>query len=295
MKIKTFNYFFKEGLVSVKKNRVMSMASISTVAAALFIFGIFMLMVVNVNKMMLSVENDIEIKAFLKEDISTIEKQQIENDIKSMTEVKEVRYESKEEALENFKKQLGDKQDLAKGLELENPLLSSFIIKVDKPQDVSSVASKIRNFNNVEQVNAGEQLVGSIIKVTRFIKITSMVLMAILGIIAIFLISNTIKLTVFARKREIGIMKYIGATDWFIRWPFIIEGTIMGLFGALISILVLGFGYHYAVKTVSESLTIFSLVPSNQILVSLGWEFALIGILIGGVGSLLSIRKFLVV
>jgi cell division transport system permease protein len=295
MKIKTFNYFFKEGLVSVKKNRVMSMASISTVAAALFIFGIFMLMVVNVNKMMLSVENDIEIKAFLKEDISTIEKQQIENDIKSMTEVKEVRYESKEEALENFKKQLGDKQDLAKGLELENPLLSSFIIKVDKPQDVSSVASKIRNFNNVEQVNAGEQLVGSIIKVTRFIKITSMVLMAILGIIAIFLISNTIKLTVFARKREIGIMKYIGATDWFIRWPFIIEGTIMGLFGALISILVLGFGYHYAVKTVSESLTIFSLVPSNQILASLGWEFALIGILIGGVGSLLSIRKFLIV
>jgi cell division transport system permease protein len=244
---------------------------------------------------MSSVENDIEIKAFLKEDITTIERQRIEKDIKSMSEVKEVRYESKEDALENFKKQLGDKQDLAKGLELENPLLSSFIIKLNSPQDVKAVASKLRSLDNVEQVNAGEQLVESIIKVTGLIKITSIILMGILGVISISLIANTIKLTVFARKREIGIMKYIGATDWFIRWPFIIEGMLMGFFGALISILILGVGYHYAAKSVSESVAMFSLVPSSQILTSLGWEFALIGIFIGGVGSLLSIRKFLIV
>lgn len=295
MKIKTFKYFFREGMVSVKKNRVMSVASISTVAAALFIFGVFMLLVVNVNKIVRTVESEIEIQAFLEEDVTTIQKQQIEKDIKAIDGVQEVKFESQEEALEKFKEELGEKADLANGLELENPLPASFIIKVNKPQDVSVVSEKLKGHPGVEKVNDGKQMVETIMNVTGFIRIASILLMAILGIISISLISNTIKLTVFARKREIGIMKYIGATDWFIRWPFIIEGMLMGLLGAAISILILGFGYGYGAKVVSESQMIFSLVPSNEIIVTLAWQFSLIGVLIGGIGSLLSIRRFLVV
>lgn len=295
MKIKTFKYFFREGMVSVKKNRVMSVASVSTVAAALFIFGVFMLLVVNVNKIVSTVENEIEIQAFLEEDVTTIQKQQIEKDIKAIDGVKEVEFESQEKALEKFKEELGEKADLANGLELENPLPASFIIKVNKPQDVSVVSEKLKGHSGIEKINDGKQMVETIMNVTGFVKITSILLMAILGIISISLISNTIKLTVFARKREIGIMKYIGATDWFIRWPFIIEGMLMGLLGAAVSILILGFGYGYGAKVVSESQMIFSLVPSNEIIFTLGWQFSLIGVLIGGIGSLLSIRKFLVV
>lgn len=295
MKIKTFKYFFREGMVSIRKNRVMSIASVSTVAAALFIFGVFMLLVVNVNKVVSTVESEIEIQAFLKDNVTTIQKQQIEKDIKAIDGVKEVRFESQEQALKKFKKDLGEKADLANGLELENPLPASFIIKVNKPQDVALVSKKLRGNSQIEKVNDGKQMVETIINVTGFVKVTSILLMAILGIISISLISNTIKLTVFARKREIGIMKYIGATDWFIRWPFIIEGMVMGLIGAIISILILGFGYGYGAKVVSESQMIFSLVPSKEVIFTLGWQFSIIGVLIGGIGSLLSIRKFLVV
>lgn len=295
MKIKTFKYFFREGMGSVKKNRVMSVASVSTVAAALFIFGVFMLLVVNVNKIVSTVESEIEIKVFLKENVTTIQKQQIEKDIKAIDKVKEISFESQADALKKFKEGLGDKADLADGLELENPLPASFIIKVNSPQDVAGVSAKLKNHPGVEKINDGQQMVETIINVTGFIKITSILLMVILGVISISLISNTIKLTVFARKREIGIMKYIGATDWFIRWPFIIEGMLMGLLGAVISILILGFGYTYGAKIVSESQMIFTLVPSNEIILSLGWQFSLIGVFIGGIGSLLSIRKFLVV
>lgn len=295
MRIKTFEYFFKEGLVSIRKNRVMSVASVSTVAAALFIFGIFMLLVVNVNKIVNTVESEIEIKAFLKEDVTTIQKQQIEKDIKEIEEVKEVKFESQEEALEKFKADLGEKADLANGLELENPLPASFIIKVNTPENVAAVSAKLRNYPEVDKVNDGQEMVETIIKVTGFIKATSILLMVILGVIAISLISNTIKLTVFARKKEIGIMKYIGATDWFIRWPFVIEGMLMGLLGAIISIIILGLGYSYGANVVSGSQMFFSLVPSSEIIFTLGWQFSLIGVLIGGIGSILSIRKFLVV
>lgn len=295
MKIKTFKHFFGESLASIKKNKIMSVASISTVAAALFIFGVFMLLVVNVNKIVATVESEIEIKAFLKEDITTIQKQKIEKDIKAIDGIREVAFESQEEALEKFKANLGDKADLANGLELENPLPASFIIKVNKPEDVAAVSSRLKSYPEVEKVNDGQQMVETIIKVTGFIKATSMLLMAILGIISISLISNTIKLTVFARKKEIGIMKYIGATDWFIRWPFVIEGMLMGFIGALISILILGLGYSYGANIVSQSQMIFSLVPPKEIIFTLGWQFSLIGVLIGGIGSILSIRKFLVV
>jgi cell division transport system permease protein len=295
MKIKTFKYFFWESISSVKRNRVMSAASITTVAAALFIFGVFMLLVVNVNKIVSTVESEIEIKVFLEKDVTTIQKQQIEKDIKAIDEVKEIHFESQEEALEKFKEGLGEKADLADGLELENPLPASFILKVNSPQDVAVVSAKLKDHAGIEKINDGQQMVETIIKVTGFIKITSILLMIILGVISISLISNTIKLTVFARKREIGIMKYIGATDWFIRWPFVIEGMLMGLFGAVISILILGFGYGYGAKIVTDSQMIFALVPANEIILSLGWQFSLIGIFIGGIGSLLSIRKFLVV
>lgn len=295
MKIRTLNYFAKQGLTSMKRNRVMSFASITTVAASLFIFGVFMLMVLNVNQLMKNVENGIEIKAFLKTDLTTMKEKSIKKDIKEISGVREIDYESKEQALEKFKKQLGEKKDLANGLELDNPLPASFIIKVNKPSDVSNVSKAIKSIEGIDQVKDGQQMVDKIVKVSRFIKGLSLVLMSILGIISISLIANTIKLTVFARKREIGIMKYMGATDWFIRWPFVFEGMLLGLFGSLVSIVLLYGGYSYAVKAVVTSDVIFTLLPAKQLMPSLIKEFAGIGVLLGGFGSVVSIRKFLVV
>lgn len=295
MKIRTLNYFAKQGLTSMKRNRVMSFASITTVAASLFIFGVFMLMVLNVNQLMKNVENGIEIKAFLKTDLTTMKEKSIKKEIEEISGVKEIDYESKEQALDKFKKQLGEKKDLANGLELDNPLPASFIIKVNKPSDVSKVSKAIKSIEGIDQVKDGQQMVDKIVRVSGFIKALSLILMTILGIISISLIANTIKLTVFARKREIGIMKYMGATDWFIRWPFVFEGMLLGLFGSLASILLLYGGYSYAVKAVVTSDVIFTLLPAKQLMPSLIKEFAGIGVLLGGFGSVVSIRKFLVV
>ena len=273
----------------------MSFASVSTVAAALFIFGVFMLMAMNVDKFMQTVESKVEIKAFLNDDITTLKQQGIEDQIKQISHVKSIDFETKQQALNNFKNQLGSNKDLADGLELDNPLPASYVIKVDKPENSIEVSNQVSKIAGIGKVNDGKEIVDQIVKVTRFIKIISIVLMIILGVIAISLISNTIKLTVYARKREISIMKYIGATDWFVKWPFIFEGILLGLLGAIFSITLLIVGYSFVSKAVSTGIIVFNLVPPKEIMTGLIYQFSLIGMVIGGIGSFLSIRRFLII
>lgn len=294
MKIRTLNYFFKESLKSIKRNRVMSFASVTTVAAALFIFGVFMIIISNVNSLVDTVENKVEIKAFLKDDISSLKVRDIEKEIKAISGIKSVTFESKDEALKKVTEQLGENKDLTEGLEEDNPFPASFIIKVNKPSDVSYVSKELSKIEDFEKINDAQEIVNQIIKITRFIKLFSLILMIILSVIGISLISNTIKLTVYARKREISIMKYIGATDWFVKWPFFLEGIMLGLLGALIAIGFLSAGYSYGMKMVSPNILFFSFVPLKVIFQTLLWQFLLVGMFIGGFGSLISIRKFLV-
>lgn len=296
MKIRTVKYYFKESILSIIRNRLMSIASITTVALTLFIFGIFMMLYFNVNKAVSTVQDKVEIKAFLSDEYSTTIKQQgIKQQIEKITGVKEIVYESKEDALKNFKKQLGDNKDMAEGLEGQNPLPAAYIIKVSDPAKVAGISKQVSSIQGIKKVNDGKTMIEKLVKITKFINVVSIVLMVILAAVSIFLISNTIKLTVYARKREITIMKYIGATDWFIRWPFVIEGVLLGFLGAIVSTLVLYFGYKYAANAVATNIMIFTLVPVKEIMSGMNWQFGLIGMLIGGFGSLISLRKFLVI
>jgi cell division transport system permease protein len=271
----------------------MSLASITTVAATLFILGVFMLLAINVNRFAANVEDMIEITAFLKDDVTTLEKQKLERQIKEIQGVVSVEYESKEKALEKFKEQLGENKDLAKGLEESNPLPASFIIKVDSPDSVEYVSPRIAQLEGVLKVKDAKKTVQTIGKLVKIIRYSSTILMVILGTISIFLISNTIKLTVFARKREISIMKYIGATDWFIRWPFILEGLLLGLIGGFIAALIVENAYTYAANTIKNNIMIITLVPPQEAVKQIWWQFSLLGTLIGGFGSYISIRRFL--
>lgn len=295
MRISNAGYFIRESFKSSKRNRVMSVASVSTVAAALLIFGIFMLLVMNVNKIVASVVDKVEIKVFLNDDVTSIQQTEIQKTLKSYSGVKSITFESKDMALENYKKMLGDDADLANGLSEKNPLPASFIIKVNNAEDVTSIAKQAETLDGVYKVVDGQETVTNLIHFIRIVKGTSLALIVILGVIAIFLISNTIKITVYTRKREIGIMKYIGATDWFIKWPFFIEGLTLGFIGALISLIILGLGYKYVINVVAEGTLLFSLVPAAQVMHTMLLEFLGVGMFIGGVGSLLSMKKFLVV
>ncbi|MDO6353700.1 permease-like cell division protein FtsX [Caloramator sp. CAR-1] len=294
MKIKRIKYYFIESIKNLARNRVMVVASIGTVAASLFILGIFLILALNVNNAAESIGKTLEIKVYLKDEVTTLKRMELERDIKNIKGVTEVVYISKEQALEDLKKKLGENKAIAEGFEMDNPLPQSFVIKVEKPELISKASYEISKLDGIEKIYDGKGIVEKLIKFTNIVRVASYFLMGILAIISAFLISNTIKLAVYARRREISIMKYLGATDWFIKWPFVIEGILLGLLGSVLSILVLFFSYQYLTNNVSLNLLLFNFVSAQSLLSFILQKFILMGALIGGFGSYLAVKRYLV-
>jgi len=296
MKISTLKYFLKDALNSLKKNITVSTASIATVAATLFILGIFMLTILNVNQGIVNVESKVEVKIFLKDDITAAQKTELEKNVKVVPGVTELTFESKEQALANFKVQLGDQnQSLVEGLEKDNPMPSSYIVKVKDPNIITSIVEAVKGKAYILSIKDGREIVDKIMSITNTIKWVGSAIFIILIGVSLFLIGNTIKIIVYSRRREIGIMKYIGATDWFIRWPFIIEGVVLGVIGALIADGILFYAYKVVFAKVTTGLLMMQLVPVSYVYTYILGLFLLAGILIGAIGSSISIRKFLAV
>lgn len=295
MRISIFSHFFGDALKSLKRNKTMSIASIITIFATLFVFGVFLLFGYNVNSAVRSLEDKVEIKVYMKNDISIGEKNQLRENLSSSAGVKEVVFESKEQALENAKKQLGEYSDVLEGYEdsSKNPLPSSFIVKLNTPNDAKKVSDKFKSAAGVESIGNDQEIVNKISGFAKTIRWIIVVLFGILAFISVFLIVNTIKLTVFSRRREIGIMKFVGATDWFIRWPFVIEGIIIGLVGAIISNITLYFSYKWLYSSMVSQFISVQIVKPVYVLTTMTWQFALAGIVIGVFGSVIALRKFL--
>jgi len=288
MRLRTFNYFFREAFISFVRNRWMSLASIGAVASALIILGSFLLLSVNFDHILKDVESQVEITAYLEDTVEDSNVARLNGEISLIGGVKEVKFVSKEAALEEFKQQVG--KDLLEGI--DNPLPSSFRIKVDNPQDVAQVAEKIQKLQGVEEVKYGKGVVERLFNIIYWVRLLGLVIMGVFAAVSVFIISNTIRLTVFARRREINIMKYIGATDWFVRWPFLIEGMVLGFIGSAISIAVLAGGYGYLYNIVRLNIPMISLIPMEEFYrYALG--FLAIGMFIGAFGSSFSIRRFL--
>lgn len=288
MKLRTIKYFFKESFTSLIRNRWMSLASIGAVASALIIFGSFLLLSVNFDYILKDVESQVEITAYLEDSVDGAGISELNKSIGSIEGVKEVKFISKEDAIEEFKEQVG--RELLEGI--ENPLPNSFRIKVNDPHEVGTVAEKIQRFVGIEEVKYGKGIVEKLFNIIYWMRIIGMVIMAVFAAVSIFIISNTIRLTVFARRREISIMKYIGATDWFVRWPFLIEGMVLGLIGSSLAIGILAVAYNYLFITVKINLPMIALLPIEEF-----YNYALgflgIGMLIGAFGSSFSIKRFL--
>ncbi|MEG2538606.1 MAG: permease-like cell division protein FtsX [Clostridium sp.] len=293
MKIRTIKQFTSDSFKGIVRNRIMSIASIGTVAATLFIFGSVLMMALNLNNMVESVGEEIEIKVFVDKKLTQEQVKAMEPKIKAIPNIQSIKFETKDQALNKMKEQLGDQKDLAKGMEAKNPLPESYVIRVDAPENVEKVAEKLKTLEGVYKINDSKSTVQKIMEINNIVKTSSAILMGVFGIVALFLIANTIKLTVYARKREIEIMKYIGATDWFIRWPFVIEGVILGLIGSIISIIILSVSYSYMSETIQSLLMMFKPVPFGEMIGGITWKFLLLGIGIGGLGSVISLRKFL--
>lgn len=293
MMYRRIKYFISEGVANLRRNRAMAVAAITAVVVSLVILGLFTALVMNVDNIASQVESELVLRVYIQDNIKGDEINSIKNQIESIDGVKDAKYESKQQALENYKKQLGKNAYLLNGLEKDNPLPQSFIVDVTDPHKMHSVADAISQIKGVTEVNYGKDVVDKLLKITGVVRIVGIVLICILIFVSIIVISNTIKLAVYARRREINIMKYIGATDWFIRWPFMIEGFLLGMIGSLIAVVIVGYAYYYFAGALNNQLAIFSLIPYDKLLPYIVKMFLILGCAIGMMGSGLSVRRFL--
>ncbi|MBP2628400.1 MAG: hypothetical protein H6Q68_3111 [Firmicutes bacterium] len=271
----------------------MSLASVSTVALSLLILGMFLVMVLNLNNMASNLESQVQISVYLQEGLSDLETREIGTKITKLPGVNQVLFIGKEEAMSRFKQRLGEQQSILKALDGNNPLPNAFEVKMDRPERVKPVAQAIAQFKGVENAKFGQEVVEQLFALTKMVRILGVVLIGFLALAALFIISNTIRLTVFARRKEIGIMKYVGATDWFIRWPFLLEGIILGFSGALVAVLLINELYSALIQQVYESLAFLPLIPQDPFITNISIALLVIGTVIGALGSTISLRKFM--
>lgn len=296
MKISTLNYFIVDALKSIKRNRTISIAAMITVLITFFVFGTFTLLALNFNKSIEDVASKIQIQVYLKDDIKLVDQKEIELKLMEQPQVSEVTYESKNDAFSNLKKNLGSNEGLLEGYDLSNnPLPSSFIVGLKDPSYAQDVIASVENMTGVEGIGNQQDVINTISGFVKVVQIVGIGLFVIFIGVSVFLIMNTIKLTVYSRRREVGIMKFVGATDWFIRWPFVIEGIIIGAIGSLTASILLYFVYNGVFKWIVSSMFIVNLVQPQVVLTVLLGCFVGGGIVVGTIGSIFALRKFLVV
>lgn len=286
--------FFSDAFKSLTRNKTITITSIITVTATLFIFGVFVMVAKTVNTGVNIVEDKVEIKVFLDDEVKSEDKELILGTINKVDGVQEIKYETKKQALDAYREQLGEDNTLLSGFTDEsNPFPNSYIVSVDKPEAVLSIEDEVKDLSGVEDIVNETEAVKTIVKISNLIEKIGLGIFVLLAIVSLFLVSNTIKLTVYSRRREIGIMKFVGATDWFIRLPFIIEGIFMGIIGAVLSIGVLYSSYRFVYLGISQNLNFVGFENPMYILNVLSWQFIIAGIVIGAGGSFIALRRFL--
>ena len=300
MRISTIGYQTKQGFKNIGRNKMFSIASIATMAACIFLFGIFFSIVTNFRYMVQKAEEGVAITVFFDEEATDAQIKKIGDELKSQNGVLKVNFVSADEAWDSFKDEyFGDAKELADGFKDDNPLSGSdnyevYMSDVAKQKDVVSYAEKL---DGVSKVNKSDVVAKTLTSVNRLIYYVSIVLIGILLAVSIFLISNTVTMGITVRREEIAIMKYIGAKDGFVRAPFIIEGLVIGLIGAVIPLVILYFVYDKAVAYVMTKFSllnnIIEFLPVTTVYRTLLPVGLILGVGIGFIGSAFTIRKHL--
>ena len=294
--MRTVSYNIRQAFRQLGRNKGKGFASICAITAMMLILGMFFVITVNVNLFSEMVKSDFEqVEIFIKDDCSESQVQQMMTDIQSRKDVENVQFRSKEDALKIMKQRWGESGYLLDSLN-KNPLPSSLIIEVKHLEDADKITEFAKTLDGVEDVKYYKETVEKLTKVTDFLQLTALIIMGFLVVVSVIVVSNTIKLTVFARAKEISIMSYIGATNWFIRGPFLVEGVIIGIISSLLSALITFIAYSKVVDLIGiQVMTIISspLVPAGYLAGNLVCIFLAIGVSIGACGSIISMRKFL--
>lgn len=295
MKLRTMKRHVRDGLKSLSRNGWMTFASVSAVTVSLILVAMFLLVLFNLNKIAQDIEDDVEVRVYLDQSTTSEQQTELEDRLKQVEHVQAVSFQSKEEGLDNLLDSLGEDNATFKDLQKENPLPNVFILKTQKPEQTIQVANEVKDYDFVSDVRYGKGTVERLFRIVNVARNIGIVLIVGLVFTSVFLIANTIKLTIVARRREIEIMKLCGATNAFVRWPFFIEGLLMGVFGAIIPIALVVVGYHFIYYSLSDTLApmFIKLIPFGTMATNLSLLLIGIGAVIGVWGSMNSVRKFL--
>jgi cell division transport system permease protein len=287
-----FFYFLRESLMSFRRNWVMSTAAIVTVAVSLLVVGGVVIGAATIGNIIKSEEQKVEVVSYIKDSTPPEAVEGLQNEIASWPEVKNVAYVSKDQALKRLRVQLKDTPEMLQAME-GNPLPASLEVRLKDPHMVSKIASKLKGQPELDEIRYGQDYVSKLFAVSRVIRGVGVAFVGLLAFASLVLIANTIRLAIFARRREVSIMRLVGASNWFIRWPFLMEGVFQGLTGAIVAI-----GVLYLIKT-----TVLSWLASNIRFLPLNFDSTLFaqlvlglvvgGIVIGASGSSFALRRFL--
>lgn len=294
-------YFFSETFLSLKRNFFMGFTAITTVAITLFIVGLFALIVYDIQGIIKSVKSEVELAVYLEDDISEELKNYIQQEVLSWEEIGSVNYVSKEQALERFKEQ-NEGSDILKEIE-GNPLPASFEITLESPEKIDQVALRFydKDGNHIEGVNDviyGKEYVNRLFSITAIIGTIALLIIIVLLLAAIVLIFNTIRLSIYARRKEIEVMKLVGATNWFVRIPFLFEGFFEGFTGSIVSIILLYFISNFLLirgeRIIADTMRIkeLAIIGSGNIIFYVYIGLAVMGGLIGIISSGIALRRY---
>lgn len=293
MKARTAGRHFRDSLKSISRNGWMTFASVSAVTVTLLLVGVFVMIMMNLNKVADNLEKDVEIKVIVELTADDASITKLGEEIKKTPGVAEVHYSTKEDELNKLVLDFGDDLRL---FEQQNPLHNVFVVKAKNPQETEVVAKKIDRLDNTFEVKYGEGKIEKLFSVLNTSRNVGLVLILALLFTAMFLISNTIRITIVARRRDIEIMKLVGATNWFIRIPFILEGMWLGILGSILPITLVSVLYYNIYNMLEPKLAqgkLFELLDFSPFIYQVDALILLMGVLIGVWGSFMSVRKFL--
>ena len=291
MKGASLKYLTKEGFRSIKTNGLMSLASITVLMACLILIGLGAMIYFNISTLLTTIERQNVIMVYVEKGTSDEETSELGNHIKVMDNIEECIFVPKEDAFKAQLESMGDDAVLLEGL--ENPLPDAYKIVVKDMEEFDKTVSQLKKMDKVETVRENSDVADRLVNIRRAVTGIGIGIVGLLFIVALFIISNTVRITMFARRLEISIMKAVGATNWFIRWPFMIEGIVLGIISAVVSFGVLAGLYQLVKYVCGNLLAIFKPIPFTNYAGLIIAIFLIVGVVTGSLGSLFSMGKYL--
>jgi len=293
MKPKTLWYFGRETGYGLWRNGWMTLASVSTVAISLFVLAFFIVLSVNLNHVAGVLESEVEVRVFIHQHVPRTSELRLMNEAKHWPDIRHITFFTKTQAARQLQSEFPDQKDLLQLIDQSNPLFDGYDVYTRQATQIPQVANHFRSKKIVESVVYEGLVAKRIDRVTEVVRAVGWGIEALLALATLSIISNTIRLAVFARRREIGVMKLVGATDWFIRWPFVMEGMVLGLVGAVAADVLVNYGYRWAIGAAVSAMPFWPVAPLSMVLDHTIWVTIATGLVIGALGSLVAVRRFL--